>query len=411
MRVTRLVAENVKRLKAIDVEFDDGAVIIRGKNAAGKSSVLDAIWFALGGARTFSDQDVIREGQDAATATVHLDGFVVERRWTESGSRLKVTDDDGREYSSPQAMLEELAQVFAFDPLAFLELHPKEQKAKLLEISGYADELEELEEQYDDIYQTRRDTNRDARHLEGEIKGIIDVEEELADEDLPSTAQLVSDLDEAKSLRDRKAELEENSQARLDKAADMREQAQELLKQADYMEESAGEMQAEAAGITVPDIDSLQEKVEQADELRVRVEKAKEKRALKQELEAKRELSEEMTRKLEGIEERKAEILLDADLPEGVGFDEDTVTYQDRPLAQASMSEKLRVAMGIAMHMDPELRILQVRDASLLDDDTRQDLVTEAEKAGFQVFLELVGTNGDATIIIEDGEARQGGEA
>ena len=55
MRIVRLTASNVKRLKAVDITPDGTLQIITGRNAQGKTSVLDAIWLALGGGAASKD--------------------------------------------------------------------------------------------------------------------------------------------------------------------------------------------------------------------------------------------------------------------------------------------------------------------------------------------------------------------
>ena len=50
MQIVELRAENVKRLSAVTIRPTGPVVEITGKNEAGKSSVLDSIWMALGGA-------------------------------------------------------------------------------------------------------------------------------------------------------------------------------------------------------------------------------------------------------------------------------------------------------------------------------------------------------------------------
>ncbi len=47
MKIVQLQAENVKRLKAVEISPEGHIVEITGRNGQGKSSVLDAIWWAL----------------------------------------------------------------------------------------------------------------------------------------------------------------------------------------------------------------------------------------------------------------------------------------------------------------------------------------------------------------------------
>ena len=54
MKIVSLQAENFKRLKAVEIKPDGSTVVITGKNAQGKSSILDSIFAAVGGAADFS---------------------------------------------------------------------------------------------------------------------------------------------------------------------------------------------------------------------------------------------------------------------------------------------------------------------------------------------------------------------
>ena len=60
-RIVSLTAENVKRISAVHiVPGDGGVVLIGGRNAQGKSSVLDSIMYALGGASAIPDEPIRR---------------------------------------------------------------------------------------------------------------------------------------------------------------------------------------------------------------------------------------------------------------------------------------------------------------------------------------------------------------
>jgi hypothetical protein len=63
--------------------------------------------------------------------------------------------------------------------------------------------------------------------------------------------------------------------------------------------------------------------------------------------------------------------------------------------------------MAVALAMNPKLRIVLVRDASLLDSDNMAIIAEMAEAAGAQVWLERVGTADAGAVIIEDGEVAQ----
>jgi DNA repair exonuclease SbcCD ATPase subunit len=109
MRIINLQVENVMGIKAIDITPADDLVILGGDNGAGKSSVLNAIAFALGGVSEIPEKP-IHEGEAKAKILVNLGDLVVTRilTRTEKGynTTLEVRTADGAKLSSPQAILD-----------------------------------------------------------------------------------------------------------------------------------------------------------------------------------------------------------------------------------------------------------------------------------------------------------------
>ena len=96
MKISSLEIENVKRVRAVHLEpAANGLTVIGGKNGQGKTSVLDAIAWALGGEK-YRPSAPQREGAALGPRLkVVLDnGLVVER--TGRNSALTVTDPAGR---------------------------------------------------------------------------------------------------------------------------------------------------------------------------------------------------------------------------------------------------------------------------------------------------------------------------
>ena len=81
VKIASVEAENVKRVKAVYLEpKPEGLTVIGGRNGQGKTSVLDAIAWALGGAK-MRPTNARREGaaSDPALRVVLDNGIVVER--------------------------------------------------------------------------------------------------------------------------------------------------------------------------------------------------------------------------------------------------------------------------------------------------------------------------------------------
>lgn len=135
---------------------------IRGRNAQGKSSTLDAIQMALGGDRVAPPRPV-RAGEEEGAIRLELDnGTVILRRFTVDGKpTLEVTNGEGFKAGSPQKLLDTLYASVAFDPLAFTRLKPADQLATLRGLVKLDVDVDALNAANQGDYDLRRDKNRE----------------------------------------------------------------------------------------------------------------------------------------------------------------------------------------------------------------------------------------------------------
>ena len=87
----------------------------------------------------------------------------------------------------------------------------------------------------------------------------------------------------------------------------------------------------------------------------------------------------------------------------GVAFDDGAVLLDGLPFDQASDAQQLRASIAIASAMNPKLRVIRVRDGSLLDKDSMALLAEFAETNDMQVWIETVQSGRPGAIVIEDG--------
>ena len=153
MKINRLEIENVKRIKAVKVTpKESGLTIIGGNNNQGKTSVLDAIAWALGGDR-YRPSEAQREGS-VIPPQLHIvmnNGLVVERKG--KNSALKVTDPAGTK--AGQQLLNDFISQLALDLPHFMEASGKEKAHILLQVIGVETELAELEQKEKELYNER----------------------------------------------------------------------------------------------------------------------------------------------------------------------------------------------------------------------------------------------------------------
>lgn len=143
----------------------------------------------------------------------------------------------------------------------------------------------------------------------------------------------------------------------------------------------------------------------EADEANDKLRAMNARKAKEAEVQALRDAYAAKSAEIDAIDAEKAALLAGAKFPvDGLGFGADGgVTFQGVPLAQASGAERIRVSMAIALAANPEIRVVLIRDASLLDEDSMAAVVDMAEAANAQVWLERVGTADPGVVVITDG--------
>ncbi len=421
-QITRLEATNVKRLRAVNIKPDGSLVIVAGDNAQGKTSVLDSIMYALGGGRALPEEP-LRKGAKSGAVKVTLDnGLTVERTFSKKGSNLTVSqtvqgENRPKALSSPQRILDALYGRMSFDPLAFTRLSD-EARLEMLRGMVPADVqelLDVLQADHDTAYDRRTEVNREVKRLKAlglgedvEDTGIIDTAEiarkiSAIDGDIQASHEAKEDWNDAeqqvkvteedvKQLRSRVAALESDIEV--------------LENRRGGYEETATNKAQEFQAIDhqIPDKSPLLAKLAEAGERNAEAERAKARNVQRAQIAEHELYAARLTTKVETVKEAREDAISGAALPiEGLSFDDTGVRVSGQPWDQASGAEQLRISVAMGIALNPELKVLLVRDGSLLDANSLKLLAELAEDAGAQVWLEMVGDRDDATVVIEDG--------
>lgn len=422
MKIVKFEAENIKKLRVVTIEPDGSVVQITGKNGSGKTSVLDAIYYALGGERVIDGQPV-RKGAKHGMVRLTLDDLIVSRRFVEDGgTTLQVESRDNRIYRSPQDVLNKLMGKLTFDPLAFQRLKPREQLDQLRAIAPVDIDLDKLAAENAVDYAARTDINREEKRLRAEAAGIVvpdglgpklDADELLlaiekaGDANTARERRLANRNEAALTIRNLRAQ----AQTGFDEAARLRARAAELEKTAQDAVTGADDLQAKLDGAEplpdVVDVGALRQQYDAAVAHNRLLEAVERQKDLLAQAFVKKEESEKLTARMLARDQQRAEAIARAPLPvPGLGFGDGMVTFNGLPFSQASGAEQLRVSVAIAMAMNPELRILRIVDGSLLDDDSLRLLTELATEHDYQVWIEMVDSSGTVGVVMEDGEVK-----
>jgi hypothetical protein len=428
LRVVGLTVENLKRIRAVHIVPEGDLIQLTGKNGAGKSTVLDSIWWALKG-KAVVDPEPIRTGEERATIRLDLGALIVTRVFnrTEDGdftTSLKVESAEGALFPSPQKLLDDLLGSLTFDPLAFLEKDAKGQVSDLAKLVKLEVDLDLLDGQNAADYENRKDLNRRVKELAGKVGALrsqlVDIPLELID-----TSALVQRMAGASKINQEiengRRAIEDQKRAIADKrekATQRRERAAQLIREAEQLEfeADAGEEQlANPASLGEPvDTTALLEEIQKADAENQKRKAAKEIRDRFEEAErnyqAEADKADALTQRMAARTQQKADAIAAAKMPvDGLGFGNGIVTFNAHPLSQASTGEQWTVALAIAGAMNPKLKVIMIRQGALMDSDRIRQTAEWAAAKGYQVWMERVEESGKVGIVMHDGEATVAG--
>lgn len=400
IKINKLEIENVKRVKAVKIEpSTNGLTIIGGKNNQGKTSVLDAIAWTLGGER-FRPSQAAREGSTIPPnlRIVMNNGLVVERKG--KNSSLKVTDPSGQK--AGQQLLDGFVEQLALNLPKFMEANSKEKANTLLQIIGIGPQLAELERQEKEMFNERTYIGRTADQKEKYAK------EQPYFPDVPSTPISASEL-----IRQQQEILAQNGENQRKREClhrleqeyqQVTEQIQALLHKQEQLDTDLKIARASAESLADQSTAELEQNIADIEETNRKVRANLDKDKAEEDAKEYRAQYNTLTTKIEAVRKQKADLLKGADLPlPGLSVEEGELIYNGQKWDNMSGSEQLRVSTAIVRRLNPDCGFVLLDKLEQMDLDTLQEFGQWLEQEGLQAIATRVSTGDECSIIIEDG--------
>ena len=396
--INKLEIENVKRVKAVKLEPSaTGLTIVGGNNNQGKTSVLDAIAWALGGNK-YKPSQAQREGS-AIPPSLKItlsNGLIVE-----------VIDPSGNK--AGQNLLDSFVEELAINLPKFMEQTSKEKAKTLLQIIGVGPQLAELEMQEKAKY--------DERHAIGVI---ADQKEKFAKEqpyspdapkELVSISELIQQQQAILAKNGENARKRQNLVSIQNQHASATAEVERLEQLLDDAKEKESRLAQDLAIANTDAMDLIDESTEEIenniaeiDEINRKVRANLDKDKAEEDAKVYREQYRDLDLVIEGIRKQKTDLLTNADLPlPGLSVDDGELLYLGQRWDNMSGSQQLQVATAIVRKLKPECGFVLIDKLEQMDQLTLQEFGAWLENEGLQAIATRVSTGDECSILIEDG--------
>ena len=417
VRITSLEADNVLRVRAVRLQFDEtGVLVIEGGNQQGKTSVLKIIEMAIAGATTAPPEPIHgdeEEGQIIARFATEVGELVAKRTFKKGRLQRLTVHIEGRKkaLSSGQAVFDILMDHIALDIRQFERMDDKKKAEVLAQLMGFDSAALDAERQR--TFDTRTDVNRDVVRLKAECESLTHHEDAPTEE--VSAAALMSELDARREHNEAGTKLNDaltSASADLQRAVTEVERLEQVLVQArldaDYATKEKTKAVEAVASFQPEDEEDIRQKIDKADAVNDQVRENAKKKEAREAFLAKQNESDDLTAALEQLDKQKKKSLAEAQerLPvKGLGISNGAVTYKGKPFSQAGSSATAltSAAISMALNEDSLLKLVQIDDAEGMDAETTEAVVQMATSQGFQMVMARVGKGELPTVVIEDG--------
>lgn len=407
VKINKLEIENVKRVKAVKIEpTANGLTVLGGRNNQGKSSVLDAIAWALGGNR-YRPTQAQREGSVVPpTLKVTLsNGLVVERKG--KNSDLKVIDPSGQK--AGQGLLDSFVEELAINLPKFMEQTGKEKANTLLQIIGVGDKLYELEQQEKERYNRRHAIGQIADQKEKYAKEMTYYPE--APKELISMSELIQQQQEILAKNGENARKRQNltqitalKQQADDRVAELQRQLELALNEQNKLANDLAIAKTSTENLIDESTAELEQNIQDIEDINRKVRANLDKDKAEDDAKEQRAQYAVLTDEIDAIRKEKIDLLTNANLPlPGLSVHDGELIFNGQQWDNMSGSQQLMVATAIVRKLKPDCGFVLIDKLEQMDLQTLNEFGQWLEQEGLQAIATRVSTGDECEIIIEDG--------
>ncbi len=429
LRLLDAEMKNFKNIGYKKIDVNGRSMIIIGPNQAGKSSLIQGMLSPVDA--KYIPLEPVLQGEENGYTEITIGGIVDGRQQTykvglrfspeHKRGRLTLFDGDGAQIKSgAKNLLDSVIGDISFNIMDFIKLGVSptgkasvEGVKKQIEIlKGLMPheavvELDTLDIERKKIYDERTDLNREVKYINEKIqKSGFKTEDFEKYTETKSTAEVNAKIEKSKKFNDA---IDQSNKFVLTYPDDLKELDLEIASLEKRLEKAKADKDAlekrkvsvdeflakKPRKINVEEIEKME--LSEIEQHNLNVLSIKELEKETTERNQKDSRANEITERIKAIDEQKKSIFSNAKMPvKGLSFDDDNVLFRGLPLSDGNIptSQLIGIGLKIGMALNPNLRLLVIRDGSLLDNETMNFILSTCEKSGYQVIIEQVRHEG-----------------
>ena len=146
--ITKIKIRNLYGIK--EYEMDGSSIELGGKNGVGKSSVIDAIRYAL--TNKSNREYIVRKGETEGEILIETNtGLTIDRKARTTMADYKSVKQNGLEVRSPESFLRDIFTPLQLNPVEFMFMDSKQQNALILDMIEYPWNMDTIREWFGEI--------------------------------------------------------------------------------------------------------------------------------------------------------------------------------------------------------------------------------------------------------------------
>lgn len=445
-RLITIGITNLRTIQSLDYRMpESGAIVIGGRNRAGKTTFCDAIRMGLMRAAK-GNREAIREGEDLARIKLDFGEFTIDKKIEpDAGDELRLKYH-GESVERAREFLDGIIGEMSMDPVRWIEMSAAEKVDTMLRAIGLKDELDRIDMRYRTIEKTREDEYGKLRDAEAALRQYEHIPHDAPTVDLPMADALKAERsrldgvqrehEAAKTLRaqcertiaDREKDIRTADDAIKEREAQIERLRNEIgmkraeiaafQSQRDAAKNALAKAEHDMTAHPPADYAALDAEVARINAHNETARKARERSEAKAKWQALHDARERMTGDLKALLQEKRQLCASAKFPVSeLEFDGEVMKYQGFPVSEMSKGQAIRFATELAMALNPSLRIIRIERGSELDAQHLKIIDDLARERRYQVLIERVfdspedALKAGAHIVIEEGKIVSGAKA